>query len=784
MSIFDGLKTKKAIETILLSSDNAAPEFKEAVAKIKTTGPSTIPKLIAALEYGHNIDTFESLLVSFVSNKTLPQFVEALGSDNGNVVTTVARVLGRARGMTISNLIPAFKDPRVSKAALVQILTQHRESLDSHALFELIDTIDKDQRQTLFRFLQSVSNEQMVSEMLARVKHADPAVRQLMARMLGRVHQSGARDALETLVTDEHKAVRLAALESLSRLQVPLNVEPLCKLLRDPDLTIQSKAIETLAQLNDPDTIKYLIDILQDDSEYVRRAAVEVLNEIASEESIKDLLNALRDSDWWVRVRAADALGSIGGPKVVDAVLTLMQEGDEFLRRTAVEILNTTEDDRAFDQLRMALRDDDWWVRERAADALAAMKDERAVPDLVKMLVAHPDTHQVVCRALSALVGRSAVDSIVRELNEGDHLDAARALASARAELPSSTGISAADEATRVMRLSGDEQGQIKTRSSEAAQRDSATTMVGSPAEVGEDVIDLSGRGTVPPYVDPSNLQPGDVLADRYKIIKHIGEGAFGIVVLVEDMMVSEQIILKFLSPRFISDENMIRRFTHELRYARKITHPNVIRIYDFVTFGKTYAISMEYFPSYSLASELAHGPMKDLRQALNIIKDICRGMKVAHRANVIHRDLKPANILLDDQNVLKIVDFGLAAAASHTDSRVTRSGVLVGTPTYMSPEQARGLPIDLRTDIYSLGIIMYEMFVGRPPYIGGDSMAILFKHVEGNPTPPRELNPNISAAVEAMILKAMSVDRDKRYQSFDELYAAVEELEQTEATH
>jgi serine/threonine-protein kinase len=177
------------------------------------------------------------------------------------------------------------------------------------------------------------------------------------------------------------------------------------------------------------------------------------------------------------------------------------------------------------------------------------------------------------------------------------------------------------------------------------------------------------------------------MLADRYRVVRRVGSGAFGVVLLVKDAVVHEEIILKFLKPHVAADEGVIKRFIHELRYARKITHENVIRIYDFITFGKSYAISMAYFRSHPLSAELRRGERIQNQRAFKILKDICLGMSVAHQADVVHRDLKPANVLIDDEDLVKIVDFGLAAAGSHGDSRVTTTGFMVGTPTYMAPE-------------------------------------------------------------------------------------------------
>jgi serine/threonine-protein kinase len=599
------------------------------------------------------------------------------------------------------------------------------------------------------------------------------------------------------LLKDPNKNVRMASLEGLAGMEIPVPAHVICKLLRDPDMMVQSKAIETLIKLNDASTVKYLIEYLQDESEYIRRAAVEVLNQVGDTRAIKDLLNALRDQDWWVRVRSADALGTIGGPRVVDAVLALIKDEDPFMRRTAVEILNTSKDERAFDSLVEALKDEDWWVRERAADALASMGNEKALRPLRDLLDKDPQTMQVAIRALASLGDRDSVQDLINALASG-HSAVQKEAILALSQLADENNAQAVQQAVTQLITINDEE--IKALASETAadlaDRFAGKTQVISrsgidllqerklPAAVGEEHRserrssgsdnDRSGSVTL---IDADRLHAGDLIAKRYKVLKRVGKGGFGTVILVHDLVVDDEYILKFLNPSFASDESVVQRFTHELRYSRKVTHENVIRIYDFLTFGRSYAISMEYFPSHSLADELDKGIPTDMKRMVKIVRDLCRGMMTAQQVNVVHRDLKPANILIDDDNEVKIVDFGLAAAASSMDGRITKTGVLVGTPTYMAPEQARGEEIDSRTDIYSLGVIMYRIFTGRPPYDEKDPMSTLLKHVEGKAKAPREMNADIPERLEMIIQKAMQVDREQRYQTFAGMGADLDSL-------
>ena len=243
----------------------------------------------------------------------------------------------------------------------------------------------------------------------------------------------------------------------------------------------------------------------------------------------------------------------------------------------------------------------------------------------------------------------------------------------------------------------------------------------------------------------------------------------------MEDTVVDERLILKFLNPNVSQDEEMMKRFVHELRYSRKITHRNVIRIYDFLYIRGNYAISMEYFPSHTLGAEIVNEKPLSVPRAVKYGIDIATGMAVAHEIGIVHRDLKPANVLINDQGLLKIVDFGVAAAQREGDVQLTKTGYVIGSPKYMAPEQILGKKVDERADIYSLGVIMYEMFTGVPPYSRGDHMSVMYQHVQGKARPPLEVNSRLPQQLSDIVVKAMAVDKSKRFQSMDELRTALE---------
>lgn len=501
-----------------------------------------------------------------------------------------------------------------------------------------------------------------------------------------------------------------------------------------------------------------------------------------------------------MRSRAGDALGKIGGPKVIDAVLQLARDKDEDIRRAAIEILNQTKDERAINHLIEATRDKDWWVSERSVDALAAIGSRRAMPRLLEMLgTTPPRSLPVVVRAIGKLGEGRNVEQLLPLLQRPEKevkIEVMHALAAVADERRA--------EHVR-LQLQAHAQGQEQSLAvaAQGALRELGMRMEGTGST---QMMNIRASGTAPATelarpvpldeadikpmlhevedqhraggglkLDITTLKNGDMIEGRYRFIERIGKGAFGTVLLMEDTVVDDRLILKFLNPNVSEDEEMMKRFVHELRYSRKITHQNVIRIYDFLQIQGNYAISMEYFPSHTLGGEIVNEQPIETKKAVRYGIDMCTGMAVAHKVGIVHRDLKPANVLINNEGLLKIVDFGVAAAHREGDTQLTKTGYVIGSPKYMAPEQILGRKVDERADIYAIGVILYEMFTGVPPYARGDHMAVMYQHVQGKARPPQELNPKLPPGLAELIIKAMAVDKAKRFQTMDEMRIALE---------
>ena len=792
MGLIDSFRTDGMIAQITQSASLADSNAQKALEKLKKKPKAAIPKLAQQLQTTNKKENrlIIEVLTDLANANTLDAYVPLLGDDSELVRQGVADALCNAESIDPNPLVEKLAEPELSKPALIAILTAHKEKLKAGNLIRFVYKLEHNEQAALFKIIDNVATDTVISEIINRLDSKDAFIRCNFAKILGKFDQSNVHHALGNLLEDNNKTVRLAALDGLSNMTGEMNVDRLCKLIDDGDFAVQNKAVETIVSIQHPDTVAHLVPHLKSESEYTRRAAVEVLNEIASPSSIRDLFKVLKDEDWWVRSRAADALGKIGGKKVVQAVMILLKDKDEFIRRSAIEIINATEDESTYDALIEALEDSDWWVRERAVDGLANIGNRQAIPMLIKLLQRNEDNPDdkniesmavILLQALGKLEAKSATPYVIKQLwmkQEGiikETLYCLEKLADDTNvdEIVSSINhaLENADEDIRDIAAESIDRilkGLHKQRTDireTLSRRPSASAEMTMPGTI------IRGKAEVTPKsVDPTKLEPDDILAGRYKFIRQVGKGAFGAVFLMEDLMINEDVILKFLNAQFVSDDSVIKRFIYELRFARKVTHQNVIRIYDLITFGDSHAISMEYFQSHTLSAELKERKPMATERVIQITNDICAGMESAHSASVIHRDLKPNNIMINDADQLKIVDFGIAAASQSSDTKLTKTGLLVGTPTYMSPEQVLGKEIDEKTDIYSLGTIMYEMVTGRPPYSGSDSMSIMYQHVQGSAAPPIEKNENIPVELSDLVMSCMKVKPEERIQSMTEL--------------
>jgi serine/threonine-protein kinase len=286
-----------------------------------------------------------------------------------------------------------------------------------------------------------------------------------------------------------------------------------------------------------------------------------------------------------------------------------------------------------------------------------------------------------------------------------------------------------------------------------------------------------------------SDLELGQVVVGKYRLLDVLGEGGMGIVYLAEHELIEKTVALKILRKEYSGKADLVQRFKQEAISASRIKHPNVLDVFDFGQLENgCFFLAMEYLQGHDLANELASSTTVEPIRAVRLALQMCRALGAAHSRGVVHRDMKPENVFLhttgDGDEIIKIVDFGIAQLRGRDDKkpeemprrRLTRTGVIFGTPEYMSPEQAAGRTADLRVDIYAMGVILYEMFTGAVPFTGESFMAVLSAHLTNPVAPLRTWVPDlaISDELESAVMVALAKNPDERYQSMSEFGKAL----------
>ena len=787
IEVLTGLVNQKTFPKFIESMVTGSPRVIAGVAWALSSSRAYPPTmLLEALNVeGVAKSALLDVITAHRSRLSVREILAAAYKQEANEKAALFRVLGE---LATDNDLPELvgrlhgKDP-VARLHIINILSRFPKPEVSRALQQQLKDTNKLIRSASLAALARMDGP-FDMELLCGLLR-DPEI-DVQNKAIDAVIRANDPDTIKYLIPvlkDENEYSRRAAVEVLNEVGNAKSVKELLEAVSDDDWWVRSRAADALGKIGGPKVVEAVLQLVGDQDEDVRRAAIEILNQTKDDRAVGHLIDATKDKDWWVSERAVDALAEIGSKRAVPRLVEMLESTPPRSLPTVVRALGRLGDYKVIDAVLPMLSRDEKEIRLEAITSLAKLADERRLEHIrVQIQAQTSNTEQTVAqaalRALSDLDSRFSVSGnrLSSTQNRSPSLPPSAAAQAHRPE--GATQAPASTHATppqpvpppRPMAAPPPPARPAPPPTTMAAQR----TQLMSEQDV-QRVVKEAEKMAGPQKLDIQTLKPGDIIEGRYKYVERIGKGAFGTVLLMEDTVVDERLILKFLNPNVSEDEEIMKRFVHELRYSRKITHKNVIRIYDFLFIQGNYAISMEYFPSHTLGSEVVGEKPMPLNRALGFGIDICTGMEVAHAVGIVHRDLKPANVLINAEGLLKIVDFGVAAAQREGDTQLTKTGYVIGSPKYMAPEQILGKKVDQRADVYALGVILYEILTGVPPYARGDHMSVMYQHVQGKARPPREINPGLPPGLPEVIMQAMSVDKDKRYQTMPDLRTALE---------
>ena len=797
MAVLGSIFFKRTVKQFLDCEDLESDKGKALIEKIRQSASDSLEHLLQVIadSSGLHQEILKEICRENIAPGTEELFLDSLDNTVTNIRASAVSILSRSNQISPSKLFQKLHQSDRSRSEIIDILEFRQKSLKPEQIISNALKLDKTDAERLFKM--AVESEVPLDLGALNINPTaikSPTLKIMLLRYLSQVDQPDVARFIARFLTESNKTIFMEALKALKRLEFRFDASPLLPFFESMSDIEREIAMEIVQAQADADLVPKLAPGTTGKSEETREFFTHIMVENVTEDGLEKFLRLIDAQEWWGKDQAIKCLLKHANKKLSSAALALTEHENEFIRTNAQQFAAKSGDSTNLETIWNNALHENWQIREAAIEVVGQSAKREAIVLLNKILKKYPESAVAVMKAASELgftkgldicflclkmpeaqVQREALESIGKLAKE-KHAELIREKLMAAVPRLQAT---VRDTAGEVVKQITEE---FKLSELEVDHDEYFDTRLIRFDET-ESVADKVIPGTAEPFkvVTTANIESfkkGDIWLDRFKIDKEIGRGAMGRVMLARDQMVGENLILKFMHPELTADDASRERFMREVKYSRKISHPNVIRIHDMLSKDNLSAISMEYFESKGIDEILRKKKYFEPREGLEIILQVSDGMAAAHNQDVIHRDLKPSNILMDNTGLVKVVDFGIASASSskNTEEALTQVGSIIGTPAYLSPERARGREANRRCDIYALGIIAYGMLCGELPY-QGEPMALLFQHIEGKAKPALEVRASVGAASSKLIQKMMAVKQEDRFQSMEEVSEAIRKI-------
>ena len=798
MAVLGSIRYKRKLKQLLDCDDLESAKAVALIDKLRQTSKDSLEHLIRIIPAtsGMHRAILTEICLENVEGSTEELFLRSLDNDATDIRTTAASILSQTAQVIPSKLFKKLHESDVSKTEIINILAFQREQLKPEQIITNALKLDKTHAEQLLK-LAPYSEIPLDLDVLHLdpVAIGSPSVKIMLLRYFAQVKQAEVARQIARFLTDDNKTVVIEALKALKNLPVKYDASVLLPFIESMSEVEREMAIEVLLVQADAELVPRLAPWTCGKSDEIREIFIKLFVKHVTPEGFETFLRLLDHQEWWGKEQSLKCLQKFGNDKLYAAAEGLTDHDNEFIREQAQKFAAQSSDPSDIKQLWDNALHENWQVRDSAIEAIGRSNKRESIGVLKKVIEKWPESVPTVLKAVGDLGFSKGLEIAFACLRMSEALVQREAL--------EAIGKLASKRHAKTVR----DKLMQKVPQLQATVRDTAGEVVNRLTEVYElpplnvdqeayfdtrllkfdtQAVDQGGKQAAvvaravapePQLQNIEDLRKGDLWLDRFRIDREIGRGAMGRVMLATDEMVGEPLILKFMHPELTAEESSRERFLREVKYSRRVSHPNVIRVHDMLFKGNLSAISMEYFESSGIDEYLKKRKFFEPKDALDILLQVANGMAAAHNQDVIHRDLKPSNILMNQDGLVKIVDFGIASASSTTDMTLTKTGSIIGTPAYLSPERAKGLDADHRSDIYALGIIAYGMLTGQLPYTG-EPMSMLFQHLEGKAIPVHEIKKELGPRISLLVQKLMAVELEDRLQTMEDVAETIKEVQ------